>query len=83
MVLEYQPEGSLMNSLEKSKTFQETEVRIIMEQLLLALDFFEKKKVVHRDIKLDNILIKQIEEGGIYEIRIADFGLATFTLRDE
>jgi serine/threonine protein kinase len=29
-----------------------------MEQLLLSLDFFEKKKVVHRDIKLDNILIK-------------------------
>jgi serine/threonine protein kinase len=28
-----------------------------MEQLLLALDFFKKKKVVHRDIKLDNVLI--------------------------
>jgi serine/threonine protein kinase len=31
-----------------------------MEQLLLALDFFQRKKVIHRDIKLDNILIKQI-----------------------
>ena len=28
-------------------------------------------------------MIKQIEEGGIYEIRIADFGLATFTPKDE
>jgi serine/threonine protein kinase len=31
---------------------------MIMEQLLLALDFFTIKKIVHRDIKLDNILIK-------------------------
>jgi len=54
-----------------------------MEQLLLALDFFQQKKVVHRDIKLDNILIKRIEEKENYEVRIADFGLATFTPNDE
>lgn len=34
--------------------------------------------MVHRDIKLDNILIKQIEETTNYEVRVADFGLATF-----
>jgi calcium/calmodulin-dependent protein kinase I len=38
---------------------------------------------VHRDIKLDNILIKRIEEKENYEVRIADFGLATFTPNDE
>ena len=52
-----------------------------MEQLLLALDFFEKKKIIHRDIKLENILINQIEEEH-YDIRVADFGLAMFTLED-
>ena len=35
----------------------ETEVRMIMEQVLLAMDFFTIKKIVHRDIKLENILI--------------------------
>ena len=54
-----------------------------MAQLLLALDFFQKKKIIHRDIKLDNILISQIEEETHYEIRIADFGLAAFTPQDE
>ena len=34
-----------------------------------------KKKIVHRDIKLENILINQISEGQ-YDVKIADFGLA-------
>jgi serine/threonine protein kinase len=51
--------------------------------MLLALDFFHKKKIIQRDTKLDNILITQIEDQTSYEIRIADFGLATFTPNDE
>jgi serine/threonine protein kinase len=34
-----------------------------------------KKGVVHRDIKLDNILISKITDGE-YDVKIADFGLA-------
>ena len=55
-----------------------------MEQLLLTVDFFHRKKIIHRDIKLENILINEIEgKGESYDIRVADFGLATFTLKDE
>lgn len=55
-----------------------------MEQILLTLDYFKNKKIVHRDIKLDNILIKQIEDGSNnYEVRVADFGLACFNPKDE
>ena len=54
-----------------------------MEQILLALDFFQKKKIVHRDIKLDNILINTVVDKQIYDIRVADFGLASFTPKDE
>jgi serine/threonine protein kinase len=35
----------------------EQEVRMIMEQVLLAMDFLTIKKIIHRDIKLDNILL--------------------------
>jgi serine/threonine protein kinase len=47
------------------------------------MDFLSIKKIVHRDIKLDNILINSIQDNMEYEIRIADFGLAVFTPNDE
>lgn len=37
-----------------------------------------QKKIVHRDLKLDNVLINQIVETGALNVKIADFGLSTF-----
>lgn len=37
-----------------------------------------QKKIIHRDIKIDNILVNQVENDE-YDVRIADFGLALFT----
>jgi serine/threonine protein kinase len=87
MVLEFQPKGTLMTVLEnhpsKMQRFSEPHSRVIIEQILLALDFFQHKKIVHRDIKLDNVLISSVEDRSEYDIRIADFGLALFTPNDE
>ena len=83
MVLEYQPNGTLLKTLKSSQAFKEPDVRVILEQMLLALDFLQRKKVVHRDIKPENILINAIEDNSEYEIRIADFGFAVFTQNDQ
>lgn len=79
LVLEYQEEGSLLNEIFKSRRFDEENTKTIMEQLLLSIDFIHQKGVVHRDIKLENILIHKIEDDGKqYEVKIADFGIAEF-----
>ena len=51
-----------------------------MAQLLLAVNFIHKKGIVHRDLKLDNILLNSSTQGN-FDVRIADFGLAS-TLKE-
>ncbi|KAJ0059288.1 hypothetical protein NL108_014259, partial [Boleophthalmus pectinirostris] len=50
----------------------ENTVRDIMNQLVLAVKDLQQKRVFHRDLKLENILIQETE-GGV-RVRIIDFG---------
>lgn len=38
-----------------------SDVKMYMKQLLNALSYMEERKIMHRDIKPDNIMIKSIE----------------------
>lgn len=53
-----------------------------MLQLLLSIDFLNKRDLIHRDLKIDNILINKISAEGDYYVKIADFGLATALPKD-
>ncbi len=75
LLLEYQKGGNLTQRINKGLLFSEDEARIITEQLLLAADFMNKKNVIHRDLKPDNILLNSKNEK-INDIRIADLGFA-------
>ena len=35
-------------------------------------------KIAHRDIKLDNILITNIEAGGLVEVKLGDLGFSEY-----
>lgn len=55
--------------------FDESEIKMIAEDILLALNHLHFKNLMHRDLKPQNILMEDLEK---LEIKIADFGFATF-----
>ncbi|EFN50767.1 hypothetical protein CHLNCDRAFT_10014, partial [Chlorella variabilis] len=73
IMMEAAARGSLLDYVRDRKKLPEAEAVQIFQQLLHALQFCHRKDVVHRDIKLENILI---DGGG--RMRLIDFGLCGY-----
>ncbi|XP_035146082.1 serine/threonine-protein kinase MARK2-like [Callithrix jacchus] len=71
LVLEYAEGGSLADWLEKN-IMEEEEARGMFQQMLSAVRYLHKRKIAHRDLKPDNMLL---DSKG--HIKISDFGSAT------
>jgi serine/threonine protein kinase len=63
IVLEYCSGGDLHDYLRTYGALSETKARAFARQLIQALDYLHANLVVHRDIKLENILLS--EDGSI------------------
>ncbi|OMJ85501.1 hypothetical protein SteCoe_13190 [Stentor coeruleus] len=72
--LEYCERGDLYSEIKKVVRFTEEASAEIMLQLLSAVQYLHDKKIVHRDLKLQNILL--ITTPNSISIKIADFGSA-------
>lgn len=67
---------TLSQELASKRTFNETEVRQILNDLLPVLQFVHSQQVIHRDIKPANIIRRSpsLEKGGQGGIVLVDFG---------
>ena len=84
LVNEYIKYGELSKRIKQ--TFSELQISVIIFQILKGLSYIHSHNIIHRDIKLENIMINDIENilinGKIeqfYWIKIIDFGIAKFT----
>lgn len=71
IAMEYLPGGSVQDLLSREKKLPPDRALAIILDAARGLEYAEKKQIVHRDIKPDNLMIS--EEG---RIKIGDLGLA-------
>ncbi|XP_076584898.1 serine/threonine-protein kinase 33 isoform X1 [Chaetodon auriga] len=74
--------GELKQLLQRKKFFTEDETRHIISSLADAVVYLHKRDIVHRDLKLENILVKNSldeDEDGRINIKVTDFGLSVQT----
>mmetsp|Transcript_25548 Transcript_25548/g.60210 ORF Transcript_25548/g.60210 Transcript_25548/m.60210 type:complete len:413 (-) Transcript_25548:405-1643(-) len=74
LIMELMKGGDLLAKLVEKEVFSEIESRRISRRLIEAVAFCHKKHIVHRDIKLDNILLIDVTDDT--KIKLADFGCA-------
>ena len=88
IVMEYCNGGSLLSCLRKYITmyktpFSEDIVQYLMRQIVRGLKYIHDNGIIHRDIKLDNILVKFYSEEDLKRlkmmkthVKISDFGIS-------
>ncbi|CAH0555505.1 unnamed protein product [Brassicogethes aeneus] len=75
IVMEYATKGSLFDLISKSRPnyFQPQFVMDLFCQILMGLEHIHSKKVIHRDLKCENIFLTGVSDN---VIKIGDFGIS-------
>jgi len=74
MVMERLEGGDLCSALAQRGRFSEEDAKVVVRQVLLAVDHMHQHNVVHRDIKLESIMFAEADGS---TATLIDFALAT------
>jgi serine/threonine protein kinase len=72
-VMEYASNGDLLKYLKTKISLEEEEAKYLFYQVSCGLRYIHKQGIIHRDIKLDNILIDEA-----FHCKICDFGVSRY-----
>ena len=65
--------GDLLDYLRRRRILKEPIAKLFMKQLMEAIGYLHEKNIVHRDIKLENILLSNLGA-----VKLCDFGVAEY-----
>ena len=78
LVMELCTHGELFKYIQqRGSPLSEAEARRVVEQIVHGLKYLHSHGIIHRDLKLSNLLLTRG-----YDIKIADFGLAVKLKQD-
>lgn len=70
--------GDLLNYVRKRRKLKENVAKVLFKQIIEAIGYIHTRNIVHRDIKLDNILLD-----GKGHVKIGDFGVSRIVKNGE
>mmetsp|Transcript_21124 Transcript_21124/g.41259 ORF Transcript_21124/g.41259 Transcript_21124/m.41259 type:complete len:462 (-) Transcript_21124:24-1409(-) len=75
LVMEFVPGGDLFSSVVREGIFQEDQAQRLFREVCEAVAYLHTEGVVHRDLKLENILMTE-QDRCTTHIKVTDFGIA-------
>ena len=85
IIIEYFPFGDLENLFKQCKILSEELIAMIFKQLFSAISYLHSNNIIHRDIKLKNILVQSYLETNPLNIsiKLTDFGSSNYLFKGE
>ncbi|XP_063172007.1 serine/threonine-protein kinase Chk2 isoform X2 [Candoia aspera] len=72
IVLELMEGGELFEKVQRPARLSERTCKLYFYQMLLAVQYLHEHGIIHRDLKLENVLLSSMEENCL--VKITDFG---------